>query len=362
MSKDISFLTGHENAIRDKRILLRLDLNLTGDPMQIFSNYRMQLAINTIEKLLQYTDSITIISHMSNENTSLIEVFKILKGRFPRLEFIEKESYFDDRARGLYLMENIRFFEEELTNDQVFAKKLSNLGDVFVQDAFAVLHRQHASVVSLPKFMPSYAGYIVERELQYLELAQNPPESSMFVLGGAKFETKMELIERMLAKYDCLFITGALANDFIKSKGFNVGRSKVSNMDVQQDLLLNEKVILPEAFIVFDTKEGRSRLSDGTDIQDTEKIVDAFMPEENCTEKDFILWNGPFGWYERDYLQGSCRFIKRINGRAIAGGGDTISVINKCGGADKFEYISTAGGAMLIYLLHGTLPGIEALI
>ncbi len=357
----MQFLTGHENNIENKRVLLRLDLNVTGDPMQISSNYRIQLAVESIRKLLRHTDSITIISHMSDREASLIDIFHILKGQFPRLEFIEKESYFDERKEGIYLMENIRYFDEELTNDQMFAKKLSNLGDVFVQDAFAVLHRQHASVVALPKLMPSYAGYIVERELQYLELAQNPPENSVFVLGGAKFETKLALISRMLTKYDCLFITGALANDFLKSKGFNIGRSKVSNEIVQEDLLNNEKIILPDAFIVFDTKEGRSRLSDGTDIQDTEKIVDAFMPEDGCLGKDFILWNGPFGWYERDYVQGSCRFINGLSGRAVAGGGDTISVINKCGGVEKFEYISTAGGAMLIYLLHGTLPGLEVL-
>jgi len=258
-------------------------------------------------------------------------------------------------------MENIRNFNEEMINDQSFAKKLSTMADIFVQDAFAVLHRKHASVVSLPEFLPSYAGYIVERELKYLKLAQNPPKNSAFVLGGAKFETKLKLISSMLKKYDCLFITGALANDFLRAKGYSTGKSKISNEIVQEDLLNNSKIILPNAYIVFNIKENISRLSDGTDIEDNEKIVDAFMPLDSCANKEFILWNGPFGWYERNYIQGSCRFISSIKGKAVAGGGDTISVINKCNGIDKFEYISTAGGAMLIYLLHETLIGLEAL-
>ena len=357
----MKFLSDHKGELKNKTALLRLDLNLNTDT-DFTSSKRFISAILSIKEAMEVFDGISVISHMSG-GRSLQEVLFELKKEFPEMEFVPKKDCFERRGEGVYLLENLRQFEGEIKNDKQFAKQLSSLADVFVQDAFGVLHREHASVVYLPKFMPAYAGCIVRSELEHLNRALHPNGKSVFVLGGAKFDTKLGLLKKMSGIYNTVIVTGALANDWLKSRGVFVGESKVSDIVLQDDVLGLQNIVLPYKYIALDKLTGATRITNGLDLKDKEMIVDAFVRSEAVADADFLLWNGPFGWYEEGFKDGTCDFLSHINKDAVkfAGGGDSDAMLNICVASDLFDFVSTGGGAMLKYLADETLPGIEAL-
>lgn len=357
----MKFLSDNIKELQGKTAILRLDLNINTD-IHAKENLRFVSAVNSIKESKDIFSALYIISHRS-DGSSLHEVFCMLKEYFADMQFVSIDDYFKDRHKGIYLFENIRLFEEETLNDKDFAKRLASLADVFVQDAFGVLHRQHASVVSLPEFIPSYVGNIVKYEIMHLNEALTPPNNSVFILGGAKFKTKLKLIQKLAGLYNKVVISGALANDVLKNKGFSVGASKVSDLNLKDVLLNLDNLILPYKYIALNIDTKEVRYTDGADIRIDEKIVDAFVEDNIIKQTDFLLWNGPFGWYENGFSEGTCQFLKNINpnSKNFAGGGDSDTILNICSSKDKFDFISTGGGAMLEYLLNETLPGIDVL-
>lgn len=351
-----------DDAVKGKKVLVRVDFNVPIKDGAVADDYRIERAMPTIEYLRKCGAKVLLISHIETKDVdepTLRPVFTHLSQKLP-LSFIE-DCFSDDARQGvdmledgeIILFENIRRYEGEKKNDPDFAKKLAELADLYVNDAFAVCHREHASVVGVPKYLPSYAGLLLADEIKHLKINNETPHPFLFILGGAKFETKLPLIEKFLEKADNMFIGGALANDLLKLKGVDVKDSLVSTSNISLDhLVSNPKILMPKHM-----------------VWDGDKIMDAGL-EDVAALKPFImsakyiLWNGPLGDYEKGFKEGTIalsRLIGESEAKSVVGGGDTLASIKELGLMDQFTFISTGGGAMLEFLLKGTLVAVEAL-
>ncbi|HAO64444.1 TPA: phosphoglycerate kinase [Candidatus Taylorbacteria bacterium] len=381
MPKNLSFKTLRDiGNITGKRVLLRLDLNVAIQNGTVTDGFRIQQSLETVEFLRKAGAKIVVVAHLENkEHPSLDIVCKYAQQFFPSV-FVkdpwstEGAGIIEGLANGqVAIIENIRNWAGEKNNDEAFAKQLAALGDIYVNEAFSVSHRAHASVVGVTKFLPSYAGFTFKREVQNLRKAFNPPLPYLFILGGAKFETKAPLIKKFLKLADNVFVGGALANDLFKAKGYEIGVSVCSDKDFGfTEMLSNPKLILPTDVVVETATELRvtkkpDQVLPGEKIWDAgEQAISNLLPLIN--NAGFILWNGPLGMFEKNYVEGTFALAKAIaaagdthNVQSIVGGGDTLASIEQLKLSDKFTFISTAGGAMLDFLANETLPGIEAL-
>lgn len=361
--------------LRGKKVLLRLDLNVPTIDGVLRDDFRIKKSLATLNFLRDNGAKTIIISHIENPETkSLKTVYEYLSKFFNVVFF---KDYFSEETRGaiermsegdFILLENLRIYEGEEKNYEHFAKQLSSLGEIYINDAFSVSHRNHASIVGIPKFLPSFAGILFEEEVANLSGAFNPEHPFLFILGGAKFETKMPLIEKFLKLADFVFVGGALANNFLKEKGCETGLSVLSPKKFNlEKMLASEKLLLPTD-IVVKNNQGIS-IKRPAQVLKEDKILDdgpetISMLEKKLSSAKFVLWNGPLGDYEKGFKEGTvelARAIARCRAKSIIGGGDTLAVISKMNLEDKFSFISTGGGAMLDFLANETLPGIEAL-
>lgn len=360
--------------VRGHTVLVRASLNVPIVNGEVANPFRIARALETITHLRFNGAKVIVVSHIDGgPNASLAPVYHYLKKTIP-LSFVDDVA--GDAARNavksmkdgdLLLLENVRRDAGEVANDEAFARRLASLADLFVNDDFAVSHRRHASVISVPRFMPSYAGLQFAAEVEGLSLALKPKSPSLAIVGGAKFVTKEPLIRKLLDQYDAVFIGGALANDFLKAKGYEVGRSLVSDAVDVKELLKNSKVLLPEDVTVLGVDGRDTKLS--SEVLSSEIIYDigpltlAHVANRVAKAKT-VMWNGPLGNFEfgfRDMSEALARLIAESGAESVVGGGDTIAAIQRLGIENEFSFTSTAGGAMLDFLAHGTLPGIEAL-
>jgi phosphoglycerate kinase len=265
------------------------------------------------------------------------------------------------------LLENIRSFDGETQNDATFAKALASLFDIYVNEAFSVSHRKHASIVGLPKYLESYAGFQFEREVRELSKIFEPKRPFLFILGGAKFSTKMPLVSKFLDLADKVYIGGALANNIIKARGYNIRRSTYDDKVDISNILSNTKLVSP-----IDILNQNRENKDTSNIDNEDNILDIGYKSEKelkdlIYKSKMILWNGPMGKYENGFVDSTLNIAKEIaeatkNGAtSILGGGDTLSAIQKLDLVDQYTFVSTGGGAMLQFLTDQTLPGIEVL-
>ena len=365
--KDAPELRGHT-------VLVRAALNVPVKDGTITNPFRLNQALPTITHLINHGAKVVLLSHINGEGMpSMRPVYEHLRTILP-LTFVEDVA--GDTAlaaaRALkngtaLLLENVRRDRREEGNDDEFARRLALLADIYVNDDFPVAHRAHASVVGVPKYLPSYAGLQFMAEYDNLSRALTPASPSIAIVGGAKFVTKEPLIRALLPLYDHVFIAGALANDFFKAEGLEVGRSLVSHEPHVADLLKNSKIMLP-VDVEVDGPHGRET-KDADDVLPTEAIYDCGPRTLThvgpyIQKAATILWNGPTGNFEKGFTRGTddlARLVAAANGTSIVGGGDTIAAIEHLGLSSDFTFMSTAGGAMLDFLAHGTLPGIEAL-
>lgn len=358
------------------RVLVRVDFNVPIENGKVIDTFRIDKALSTINYLRDYGARIILISHLGEEGTeTLAPVGEYLNTIFPTT-FVKDitgpvaQAALSKLVGGeVLLLENLRTNPGEVANDPNFAKELASLGTMYVNEAFSVSHRAHASVVGVPKLLPSYGGLDLGEEVQHLSLALTPTHPFLFILGGAKFSTKLPLVSKFLTLADRVYIGGALANTFYKAKGFEVGTSVVEEGDFGiPSLLENPKLILPESVIALDEK-GMTRTTPAGQVLANEKIIDIAPQaidelENEIMKAKLIVWNGPMGKYEDGYTKGTARLLELLaqsTGTTILGGGDTVALLDSMGIKDKFTFISTGGGATLAYLGEGTLPGIEAL-
>lgn len=364
-----------------RRVLLRLDLNVAVENGKVFDDFDIQKVIPTIDFLREHEAKIIIIAHIedaSGEPTTLLPVLDYLKGYFP-VDFCS--TYFTAEAvdavlkiapKGVLLFENVRINPGEKENDLEFAKKLSQMGDLYVNDAFGVSHRKHASIVGVPEFLPHYGGLLMRQEIEHLSKVFSPIHPFVFILGGAKFETKLPIIKKYLEKADSVFVGGALANDIFKERGFEVGTSLVSkSLFGTAEMLKNPKFITP-VDVTVNGEDSKVSFKSPNEVLPDDNIVDAGPKtleqiKSLLKETKTIVWNGPLGNYEigfGDKTEGLAEIIADATSRgaeSIVGGGDTVASINKLGLDHKFTFVSTGGGAMLDFLVDETLVGIEAL-
>ncbi len=363
-----------EKDLRGKKVLLRLDLNVPIVEGEVRDDFRIQRSLETVRFLRDAGARIIILSHLESDVVKSLSRIVVYMQKFIEIKAIVSE-YNDAPAviagmneGEIVVLENLRQHAGEKENNPVFASKLANLADIYVNDAFAVSHRSHASVVSVPKLLPSFAGLLLAQEVEELSKAFNPAHPFLFVLGGAKFDTKLPLIEKFLGIADYVFVGGALSNDIYKEKGYEIGQSMVSKSHGNlKHIDTNPRLIVPTDVVVSNTAAKEVKGADGLSPED--KIMDAGPKtiselSDILTEAKFVLWNGPLGDYERGFSEGTEGLAKALvesGVPTVIGGGDTIAIVSKMGILDRFAFVSTGGGAMLQFLADGTLPGIEAL-
>ncbi len=358
--------------VRGKRVLLRLDLDLPVAGGVLRDTYRLERSRQTLEFLRAQGAKTLIISHIGRDpKETLRPAFDYLKEIIP-IKFISslreaKEKMTHLHEGGFLLLENLRSFGGETTNDPVFTEELASCADIFVNEAFAASHRSHASIVGVPKLLPSYIGLVFAEEVEQLSKTFSPAHPALVILGGAKFETKTPLIGKFLKIADTVFVCGALSNDIYKARGYETGTSLVSPHLPPAFLRANPKLQVPVDVVARGAQGSRTKSAD-TVLLD-EKIVDA-GPETLADLRalieraKFVLWNGPLGEYEAGFDAGTIALAEMLaesDAETIIGGGDSLAVVSKLGLLERFSFVSTGGGAMLQFLATGTLPGIEAL-
>lgn len=385
--------------LKNKKVLVRVDFNVPLKGGVVRDDSRIKAALPTIEYILaQSGASVILISHLGRpkrEDKAKDKADFTLAPAAERLsELLKRKVMMADDCIGeeveaqaaalkpgdILMLENVRFHKEEEKNDHGFAKKLASLGDVYVNDAFGTAHRAHASTEGIAKYLPSAAGFLIEKEVKFFEpLLTSPAKPFAAIIGGAKVSSKIGVLRSLLKTCDVIVIGGAMAYTFLKVQDRKVGNSLVENdfTGTAEDFLKEAekkkvKVVLPVDHIVADKFEegAEPELIKGADIPDgkigmdigpeTVKLIRGAL-EDAAT----IVWNGPLGVFEFDsFSKGTLEIAKAIaetKAVTIVGGGDSVAAVNKFGLADKLSHVSTGGGASLEFLQGLTLPGIAAL-
>lgn len=354
--------------LRGVRVIVRASLNIPlDDAGNIRNAFRLERTLPTLRYLHEHGARTIIISHIGREpEETLKPIFTALEKHFPiHWGGSVTSNSFKDRAAlitpGTFLMaENLRQDPREEDDDEEFAAYIAQFGDVYVNDAFAEAHREHASLHALAKLLPAYAGLNLMQEIDHLQKVMVPKHPALFLLGGAKFETKMPLVEKYLHTYDHVFICGALMNDVFKAMGYEVGQSLVSEVSLAgAEFLKSPKLVLP-IDVMVDGPRG-SKVKAPHEVEVDEKIMDCgpgtvAMLKEYITRAETVLWNGPFGNYEKGYMSGTVETMKALadaKAFSVVGGGDTVASIQELGLNDKIGFVSIGGGAMLTYLENG---------
>ncbi len=382
--------------LNKKKVLLRLDLNVPLKNGIITDETRIKKILPIIEYLLNKNAQIIIISHIGrpkgkiNKALSLKPICENLEKKINKkiqiviedIFNLNKEDLFKDPKTQIVFLENIRFYEHEEKNDISFAKKLANLGDLFVNDAFSCSHRAHASVSKITEFLPSFAGLQLQTEINALKKVTTEIKKPITcIIGGSKISTKIGIIKNLIPKFDNIIIVGGMANNILLHKGYKIGKSikeenceKIVNEIFETSKNFTCKIIYPEDVLIGKNMNDKSQVKKINEISDNDLILD-IGPKTINTIKNIIkisktvLWNGPAGYFENpDFAIGSYEIAKEIIKQnkekliySVVGGGDTIAVINQINAIQDFNFVSTAGGAFLEYLEGKELPGIKAL-
>lgn len=358
-------------SLKGKTVLLRTDFNVPIKNGKVVDDLRIRAALPTITFLKKQGASVIIVSHAGDDGAqSLFPVAKVLSASVP-VRFIKETIPADlHLSKGeVVLLENIRREKGEKKNDPKFAKRLASLADIYVNDAFPVSHRAHASIVGVPKHLPSYAGLQLEKEVAHLgKLLAKPVHPFLVMIGGAKFETKLPLIKQFLKTADHVFVGGALANNFFKTAGFEVGKSLTEGGISLASLLKNKKLLLPVDVVV--ARNGKTVACALEMVEKGDTIIDAgpltiAALAAIIKKAKTVLWNGPLGKYEEKGGKKGTETVltalaKNRTCFSVIGGGDITAVATPA--IEKnLSFVSTGGGATLDFLAKGTLPGIKAL-
>ncbi len=369
--------------IANKNLVVRVDMNVPMEDGHILDATRIEACIPTINYALKNNAKILLISHLGRptegsfeEKFSLKPVAKHLSNIINKtcklISSLESDEIFDGES-NVQLLENIRFFKGEKENCKDLGNKLASLGDIYVFDAFGTAHREQASTHSAIKSAPiACAGLLLEKENEFLFQALNKYEKPYIaVIGGAKVSTKLGLIKHISGVADHIIVGGGIANTFLKASGFNVGKSLIedSMIDVAKEILKQGKIVLPTTVITSKTFKGDDiRETSINEVTDEEMILDLYLTDKTTALIDkarTILWNGPMGVFENNFFSKGTKDLSEAiaNSKAfsLAGGGETLSAINKYIKSDDVSYCSTGGGAFLEFMEGKILPSIDIL-
>ena len=381
---------------KNKKVLLRVDLNVPMKNSSITESSRIEKIIPTIKSLLAKEAKIIIISHIGRpkgkvvEGMSLKPISKKLSSLLNKDVLFNKNIINDSTLSevnkiqngSIMMLENIRFNQGEESNDSEFSKKLSNLADIYVNDAFSCSHRSHSSIEGITKYIPSYFGLQITQEIEALKkITSEIKKPVTLIIGGSKISTKINIINNLLKKFNNIIVVGGMANTMLKHTGSKVGKSICENdcgslikeiLDISKKF--NCKITCPIDVVVSKNIEGVGENKGIKEINDDEMILDIgpktiSLIKKIVNDSNTVLWNGPAGYFENPNFQTGTKEILEIISQktssdkifSVAGGGETIAAINKFNKLDSFTFVSTAGGAFLEYLEGKTLPGIKAL-
>ena len=385
-----------ESNLENKRVLLRLDLNVPIKNQVIQDETRILKILPVINFLIEKKAKIIIISHVGRpkgkvqKELSLNPICENLKSKLNKdiklinknIYEIKKDDLFNSSNEEILFLENIRFYKEEEKNDEEFSKQLAGLADLYVNDAFSCSHRSHASVCKITEFLPSYSGLQLDTEIQALKKVTSEIKKPITcIIGGSKISTKIGIIKNLIPKFDNIIIVGGMANNILEYNGYSIGKSiKEDNCkDIIDEIFKTSKkfncsIVCPEDVVVGKNLTDAPKIKSLNEIENDDLILDigpkTIEKIKLIIEKsETLLWNGPAGYFENiNFANGSFEIAKKIVEKnknnsiySVAGGGDTIAVLNQIDAVDKFNFVSTAGGAFLEYLEGKDLPGITAL-
>ena len=383
-------------SLNGKKIILRLDLNVPLNRQKITDSNRIDKIIPTLNFLIKNKAKILILSHVGRPKGKVIKelsmepICEYLKNKLGQnIHLIKSNIYnfkdedlFNNKNESILMLENLRFYNEEEENNEEFAKILAGFGDLYVNDAFSCSHRKHASVFSITKFVPSYAGIQLMSEITALsKITKDITRPITCIIGGSKISTKINVIKNLISKFDNLIFVGGMANNILKNKKFQIGKSIFEeNCDhIIEDIFdlskkQNCKIIFPVDVSVSKKIDGKGDIKKINEVQKDDLILD-IGPEtlrilnKTIEESRTVLWNGPAGYFENEnFKKGSLEIAKKIVEKnkkneiySVAGGGDTVAALNSFNLTKHFNFVSTAGGAFLEFLEGKDLPGIKAL-
>lgn len=383
-----------EKELKNKRIVLRVDFNVDILNQKVVDDFRIKKTLKTIDYLLEKgVQRIVILSHLGQpkeeekwkKEFSLYPVFLYLKEIYKERIFffeekeIERINEINYPENSLVLVENIRFFKGEEENDDNFSKKLSLLGEIYINDAFSASHRESASLSGIAKYLPSYLGLLFEEEIFYLNKIKESPQSPLVVvLGGAKIKDKLPLIEKFLTRADYILLGGGPANTVLKAWGFEIGKSLFEKEMIEKAKNLGSQkaeLILPGDFWVKDSpnrkvKRELGKIKKSDNILDIGPIATSYY-QKILKKAKTILFNGPLGKVEEGFLEGTKGvfevFFENSQAFSVVGGGDTLKCLKLLNLEEKITkkeniFLSTGGGAMLKYLADEKLPALEIIL
>ena len=382
--------------LNQKKVLLRLDLNVPIQNGKITDQTRIDKILPIINFLLKKKCKIIVISHVGrprgkiNNDLSLKPICENLEKKIKKeitlikedIFKLKKEDLFKNTKNEIIFLENIRFYEQEEKNDLDFSKQLAKLADIFVNDAFSCSHRAHASVSKVAELLPSFAGLQLETELNALKKVTTEIKKPITcIIGGSKISTKIGVIKNLIPKFDNIVVVGGMANNILKHKGNKIGKSiREDNCElIIDDIFKTSKkhscsIVYPQDVKVGKSVEDKPQIKELKEIENDDLILDigpkTINNIKNIIENSkTVLWNGPAGYFEnKNFANGSYEIAKKIIKHnknnsiySVVGGGDTIAVLNQINALNNFNFVSTAGGAFLEYLEGKELPGIKAL-
>ncbi len=386
----------NDTPINGKRVIIRLDLNVPISNSKIEDDSRIKIIVPFVNNLLKNKAKIVLLSHLGRPNGKVVTELS-LKPIFHYLEkkLVGKIYFYEGKINNqainvskklkpgeILLIENIRFFKEETQDNETFAKKLSELGEIYINEAFSCSHRKQASICKITKFIESYGGPLLEKEINSINLLiKNKKKPITCIIGGSKISTKINILSTLVEKSDNLIIIGAMANNFLKFEGINVEASLIEKdtnnhiKNIKKKAKKNNcKIIIPVDFNVSKKIDGLAQYRTINDIKPKEMILDIGKNTINLINKiidesNTVFWNGPAGYYEnKDFSIGTLSIGKKIATNtkeksliSIVGGGDTIAAIKNTTIKNIFTHLSTAGGAFLESLEGKDLPGIKVL-
>jgi len=382
--------------LKGKKVIVRVDLNVPMQNGSITETSRIEKILPTLRLLIKKEAKIIILSHIGRPRGKIVKEMSLEPISKKLSQYLNKEVLFNKNQinentiseinkisnSSIIMLENIRFNEGEETNTEEFSKKISSLGDIYINDAFSCSHRSHASIEGITKHIPSYFGLQIMEEINALKkITSEIKKPVTCIIGGSKISTKIKIISNLIKIFDNIIIVGGMANIMLKNQGINIGKSicedgydNLVKKILEKAKIYNCQIYCPVDVVVSQSLNGKGKVKKINEIENEDIVLDIGFETITKIKKiidnsNTVLWNGPAGYYENsNFANGTKEIIKIITDKtfkdkifSVAGGGETVAVINKFNKLDSFTFVSTAGGAFLEFLEGKELPGIKAL-